>query len=203
MSQHSSLIEQMSARPLMRAFELREAGIQATTISRAVQNGEITRVSRGLYQLVDDQATTHQSLAEVSRKIPKGTICMVSALSYHELTDQMPRAVWIAIGNKDWAPELDYPRTRIMRFSRPYLDQGIERHIISGIEVPVYSIPKTLADLFRNLNLIDRSVAIEALKAAIRTRKASPAEIAAAAKLGGAWKTIQPYLEAVSTGLPI
>ncbi|MDP4360934.1 hypothetical protein QR510_30345, partial [Escherichia coli] len=64
--------------------------------------------------------------------------------------------------------------------------------------VPVYSVAKTLADLFRNGRLVDRSVAVEVLRAALEQRKAPPAHIADAARQGGAWGTMRPYLEALT-----
>ena len=85
-----------------------------------------------------------------------------------------------------------------MRFADKYLDQGVEQHKISGVEVPVFSVAKTLADLFRNGRLVDRSVAVEGLRAALEQRKATPAKIADAARAGGAWKTMRPYLEALT-----
>ena len=123
---------------------------------------------------------------------------MVSALAFHGLTDQMPRKVWVAIGPGDWSPVPSYPPTRIVRFSEKYLHQGIEHHMISGISVPIYAVPKTLADLFRNSKLVDRSVAVEGLRAALDQRKATPGAIAAAAVAGGAWRIMRPYLEALT-----
>jgi predicted transcriptional regulator of viral defense system len=111
----------------------------------------------------------------------------------------MPRRIWVAIGKEDWAPVASYPPLRIVRFEDKYLRQGIEHHMISGVSVPIYSVAKTLADLFRNPRLIDRSVAIEGLRAALDQRKARPAEIAEAARAGGAWKIMRPYLEALTS----
>jgi hypothetical protein len=85
-----------------------------------------------------------------------------------------------------------------VRFEDKYLRQGVEQHIISGVTVPIYSAAKTLADLFRNPRLIDRSIAIEGLRAALDQRKARPAEIADAARAGGTWKVMRPYLEALT-----
>lgn len=185
--------------PLVRAHELREQGITAATISRAEAAGLISRVSRGLYQSLDNEFDRDQSLAEVAKQVPNGVICMVSALAFHDLTDQMPRKVWIAIARDAWAPTLSYPQVRPVRFSSSYLRQGIEYHDISGVRVPIYSVAKTLADVFRNPRLVDRSVALEALKATLAKRKATPSEIYEAAKTGGALTTIKPYLEALTS----
>ena len=109
-----------------------------------------------LIQLLRDH-----SLAEASKRVPKGVVCMISALAHHGLTDQMPRKVWMAIGAKDWEPAVDYPPLRMVRYRSPYLEYGVERQCISGVHVPIYSLPKSLADAFRNKRLIDRSVAVE------------------------------------------
>ncbi|WBU32336.1 AbiEi antitoxin N-terminal domain-containing protein [Rhodopseudomonas palustris] len=198
-SQKAKLISLLETRSMMRAQDLREAGISAQTIARAVEAGEIDRISRGVYQKRGVEVEENQILAEALMRAPKGVIALVSALAFHGLTDQMPRRVWMAIGTSDWAPVQSYPPLRIVRFTQPYLRQGIEHHVIAGLDVPIYSIPKTLADLFRNPKLVDRSVAVEGLRAALQQRKATPSAIAHAAKAGGAWKVMQPYLEALTS----
>jgi predicted transcriptional regulator of viral defense system len=184
---------------MARASELHVAGIAATTIARAVEHGDVIRVGRGLYQLPDSDMDAETTLAEASKRVPKGTICMISALAYHGLTDQMPRKIWMAIGAKDWEPSIEYPPLRIVRFRSPYLEYGVERHAISGVDVPIYSIAKSLADAFRNPQLLDRSVAIECLRNAVTKRKATPVAIVEAARDCGAWKRMRPYLETITS----
>lgn len=198
-TQREKLRDLFEAQPILRAHELRKAGVAPQTIARAVEDGEIDRISRGLYQCASAEADTDQALAETAKRIPKGVISMLSALAYHGLTDQMPRKIWVAIGKSDWSPTPSYPPIRTIRFGEKYLSQGIEHHNIAGVSVPIYSIPKTLADLFRNTKLVDRSVAIEGLRAALGQRKVSAGAIAQAAKDGGAWKTMKPYLEALTS----
>ena len=198
-SQRVQLRKLLDARSMMRAQELREAGISPQTIARAVEAGEIERISRGVYQKRGSEIEENQILAEAAIRVPKGVVALVSALAFHGLTDQMPRRIWMAIGASDWAPVQSYPPMRLVRFTERYLRQGVEDHRIAGLEVPIYSVPKTLADLFRNSKLVDRSVAVEGLRAAIEQRKATPSEIAQAAKAGGAWKVMQRYLEALTS----
>jgi predicted transcriptional regulator of viral defense system len=197
-TQQDRLIQLLQGLILARARDLRAAGINASTIARAVKAGSVVRAGRGLYQLPESELDSESTLAEASQRVPKGVICMVSALAYHQLTDQMPRKVWIAIGAKDWAPSIDYPPLRIVRYRSPYLEYGVEHHLISGVDVPIYSVSKSLADAFRNRKLIDRSVAVECLRNAIEQRKATPSQIAEAAADCGAWKQIQSYLEAMT-----
>lgn len=198
-SQKIQLTNLLDSRSMMRAQELRDAGISAQTIARAVEAGEIERISRGVYQKRGSEIEENQILAEAAIRVPKGVIALVSALAFHGLTDQMPRRIWMAIGTSDWAPVQSYPPMRMVRFTERYLREGVENHVIAGREVPIYSVPKTLADLFRNSQLVDRSVAVEGLRAAIEQRKATPSAIAQGAKAGGAWKIMQPYLEALTS----
>lgn len=186
----------LETHPIVRAYELRQAGISAPAISRAVVDGELVRIARGLYRRVDVELSAHQSLAEASKLVPKGVIALTSALAFHELTDQMPRKVWVAISPRDWAPVTSYPPIRITELPEKYMTQGVEKHRISGVDVPIFSVTKTLADVFRS-RAVDRSVAIEALRAALRNRRVTPAQIAQSAQDGGAWKIMRPYLEAL------
>lgn len=198
-TQREKLNTLLLSTPIVRAYELRKAGIDGKTISRAVQNGELIRISRGLYQHAGSEVETEQALAEAAKRVPKGVIAMVSALAFHGLTDQMPRKIWVAISARDWAPVPSYPPIRIVEFRDRYLDQGIEHHRISGVDVPIFSVPKTLADIFRNRKLVDRSVAVEGLRAALEQRKATPSKIAEAAIAGDSWKIMRPYLEALTS----
>lgn len=198
-SQRVKLRNLLDARSMMRAQDLREAGISPQTIARAVETGEIERISRGVYQKRGSEVEENQILAEAAMRVPKGVIALVSALAFHGLTDQMPRRIWMAIGTSDWAPVQSYPPVRMVRFAERYLREGVENHMIAGLQVPIYSVPKTLADLFRNSKLVDRSVAVEGLRAAIAQRRATPSAIAQGAKAGGAWKVMQPYLEALTS----
>ena len=198
-SQRAKLRNLFAARTIMRAGELRAAGIGPQTIARAVEDGEIDRISRGLYQRSEADIEEHHVLAEAAARVPKGVIALTSALAFHGLTDQMPRKIWIAIGPSDWSPVQSYPPLRIVRLTDRYLRHGIEHHAIAGVDVPIYSIPKTLADAFRNPKLVDRSVAVEGLRTALEQNKATPGAIAEGAKAGGVWKTMRPYLEALTS----
>ena len=105
----------LAARGIVRLAELRGAGVTAATVSRTERNGEVFRLARGLYQLSDAPLHTSHSLAEAAKRLPKGVACLVSALAFHGLTDQLPKKVWLAIGQKDWAPKDDGTPIRIVR----------------------------------------------------------------------------------------
>tara|TARA_R110000868_G_scaffold42178_3_gene143170 strand:+ start:770 stop:1390 length:621 start_codon:yes stop_codon:yes gene_type:complete len=198
-TQREQLTALLRSKQIVRAYELRKVGIAGQTIKRAVDDGELVRLARGLYQCADTDVDTEQALAEAAKLVPKGVIAMVSALAFHGLTDQIPRKIWVAISTKDWAPAPAYPPIRIVEFRDKYMQQGIEHHRISGVDVPVFSVTKTLADIFRNSKLVDRSVAVEGLRTALEQRTATPAAIADAAMEAGAWRIMRPYLEALTS----
>jgi predicted transcriptional regulator of viral defense system len=181
----------------MRLIELREAGVTAATMSRMERAGEVIRLSRGVYQLPDADLDPNHSLAEAAKRVPKGVVCLVSALAFHGLTDQLPPKVWMAIGPKDWAPHSG-AGIRIVRFTDSLLKEGFETHPIEGVAVKIYGVAKTVADCFRHRGKVGLSVAIEGLQEALRQRKATPAEIARQAEKGGVSTVIRPYLEALT-----
>ena len=198
-NQRTQALALLKRRGMTRLAEFTEAGITATTVSRMERAGEVVRLARGLYQLPDAAFDAQQSLAEAARLVPKGVICLASALAFHGLTDQMPPKVWIAIGRKDWRPRLTYPPIRIARFSDELLRRSVERKKIVGTLVPVFGVAKTVADLFRYRRTLGDALAIEGLRQALRQSKATPAEIAREAKAAGVWVTMEPYVMALTS----
>ncbi|MHB8382956.1 MAG: type IV toxin-antitoxin system AbiEi family antitoxin domain-containing protein [Candidatus Binataceae bacterium] len=101
------------------------------------------------YQLPNATVDTHHVLAEACKRVPKGVICLVSALAFHDLTDQTPPRVWVAIGPKAWRPRVEYPPIRFVRFPKERLEKGVEFRMIDSVRVPIFGVAKTLADAFR------------------------------------------------------
>ncbi len=189
----------LEARGIVRLVELRSAGVTAATVSRMERAGEVMRLARGLYQLPNAPLDAAHSLAEVAKRLPKGIVCLVSALAFHGLTDQLPKKIWLAIGKKDWAPKPDSMPIRVIRFTEGLLAESVETHVIEGVPVKVFGVAKTVADCFRHRSKVGLSVAVEGLQEALRQRKATPAEIARQAEHGGVFTVIRPYLEALTT----
>lgn len=188
----------LAAQGIARLTEFLNSGVTAATVSRMVRDGEVMRLARGVYQRADAQLDGNHSLAEAAKRLPKGVVCLVSALAYHGLTDQLPRKVWLAIGQKDWAPKQDGNPTRIVRFTEALLSESVETHVIEGVTIKVFSAAKTVADCFRHRSKVGLGVSIEGLQEALKQRKATPGEIARQAEHGGVLTVIRPYLEALT-----
>ncbi len=198
-TQRTQALALLKRHGMTRLAEFVAVGITATTVSRMERAGEVVRLARGLYQLPNAKLDTHQALAEAARLVPKGVICLASALALHGLTDHMPPRVWIAIGRKAWRPRLAYPPIRIARFSDALLSRSVERKKIAGTPVPVFGVAKTVADLFRYRRTVGDTLAIEGLRQALRQRKATPAEMALEANASGVWTAMEPYLMALTS----
>lgn len=196
-TQRQQLADFLREHGIARLADIRRAGITAATVCRLERAGLINRLGRGLYQMADADTESYHTLAEAARRVPKGVICLLSALAFHGVTDQMPRKVWVAIGPKAWKPQVDDPPLRIVRFAEKFLLDGIENHVIEGVSVPIYGLVKTLADAFRHRRSVGTDVVVQSLKEALRQGRTAPAEIAAAAARGGVWTGMRPYLEAL------
>jgi len=188
----------LADRGMARLADLRAAGGTAATMTRMANDGEVVRLARGLYQLANAELDAQHSLAEAAARLPKGVICLTSALAFHGLTDQLPRKVWIAIGASDWAPEPSSPPLRIVRMTQALLGDGVEIHTIEGVRVKVFSIAKTVADCFRHRRSVGLSVALEGLQEALRQRKVTPGAISRQAARSGVATVMRPYLEALT-----
>lgn len=183
---------------ILRLAELRAAGVTAATISRMERYGEVIRLARGIYQLHEASLDVNHSLAEAAKRLPNGVVCLVSALAFHGLTDQLPRKIWMAVGQKNWTPRATGTPIHVSRFTLALLSEGVETHIIESVPVKVFGVAKTIADCFRHRSKVGLSVAIEGLQEALRQRKTTPAEICRWAASGRVSTVIRPYLEALT-----
>lgn len=111
-TQRDQAIDLLRVKGIAHLSEFTDAGITAATIGRMVRTGDVNHLARGLYQLPDAPLDANRSLAEAAKRIPRGVVCLASALAYHELTDQFARAVWMAIGNRDWMLKEGRPAMR-------------------------------------------------------------------------------------------
>lgn len=204
--QQDRVISLLQQRGIVRLSELTKAGITATTVSRMKDKGLILRLGRGLYQLPETSLDVNHSLAEASKLVPQGVVCLVTALAFHQLTDNIPSRVWMAIGPKARRPRANHPPLQFVRFRDKMLRSGVDEHLIEGVRVRIYNPAKTVVDLFRYRQSAGKryqkspglNLALEGLREALRRRKATPAQIARYATEGNIWKVVQPYLEAMT-----
>lgn len=124
-------------------------------------------------------------------------MCLISALSFHQVGTQLPAEVWIALDRSTRRPSLSYPRLRVFRFSGQSFTAGIETHRIEGETVRVYNAAKTIADAFKFRNKVGLEVALEALREGWGARRFTMDEIGRMARVCRVERVMEPYLEAL------
>lgn len=179
-----------------RTGEAMKAGVHPRTIYAMRDRGVIERLGRGMYRFADMPSLGNPDLATVAMKVPRGVICLISALSYHELTTEIPHEIYLALPRGAEPPRLDYPPLRIFWFSGPAFSEGVEQHDVDGIPVKVYNPEKTLADCFKYRNKIGLDVALEALKFYRQRKRFQSDELVHFARICRVEKVMHPYLEA-------
>jgi len=184
-------------RGVITAGEAARAGIHSQHLTRLVAEGVLERIARGHYRLASRPITENHGLVVAARAVPHGVICLLSALAFHRIGTQLPAEVWIAIERRARGPGPQEPPLRVVRFSGAAFTEGIETHRAEGQPVRVYSVAKTLADLFKHRNKVGLDVAIEALREAWRERKFTMAALDRAARACRVARVMRPYVEAV------
>ncbi len=185
-------------RPADAIVRPRDLEIPRSQLARLVTRGEAERVARGLYRLAGAEPTTQHTVALVAKRVPHGIVCLISALSIHEIGTQIPHEVWLAVDRKARKPELGDLPVRIVRFSAATMKLGIEPRLIEGVPVAVTNPARTVVDCFRYRNKVGLDVALEALSDALRTRKVTIAALDEMASACRARTVLKPYLEAMA-----
>lgn len=177
--------------------EARQIGLSPRTLQNLIEAGEVTRLSRGVYQVTDIVNAPSPEYAVISKRVPSGVICLISALYHHELTTEIPRTVHVAIPRNDPVPRIDYPAVRFFRMSPRPFEAGIERVTVGRVSIRIYSPEKTIADAFKYRNTFGLDLGIEALKAFLSRRGSRPGKVLEMAKICRVAKIIRPYMEAL------
>ena len=185
-------------RPLLRARDLAQQALPTVVLSRLVSAGKLERIARGIYSLPGRTLSEHRSMAEVALRVPRGVVCLLSALRVHGIGTQAPFEVWLAIPHHTAVPRLDQPALRIIQMSGPALTEGIERMTVDGVKVPVFNAAKTVADCFKYRNKIGLDVALEALRDGWTQRKFTMDGLWHYATIDRVENVMRPYLESVT-----
>ncbi|MDM0065954.1 AbiEi antitoxin N-terminal domain-containing protein [Variovorax sp. J31P207] len=197
-TQEDAILALAAEHPLLRARELREHGLPTIALSRLVGAGKLERVARGVYSRPGRAISEHRSLAEIALRVPRGVVCLLSALRVHGIGTQAPSEVWLALPSNVPAPRIDQPALRAIRMSGPALTEGMEHVLIDGVQVPVFNAAKTVADCFKYRNKIGLDVALEALHDGWAQRKLTMDALWHYASVDRVANVMRPYLESVT-----
>lgn len=182
---------------ILRMAEALRAGIHRRTLYQLRDRGVLEQLSRGVYRLADSRPLGNPDLVAVSRRVPRGVVCLLSALAYHELTTEIPHEVYLAVPRESEPPQLDYPPVRVFRFGPKSFQEGIDTHELDGVPVRIYGPEKTIADCFKYRNKLGLDVALEALKAYFKRGRPDVAKLLRYAEACRVKNVMRPYLEAL------
>lgn len=188
----------LAKRGPLRARDLEEANIPRAYLRRMLDRGLIEQVDRGLYRLADARTTELSTLAEVTKRVPHATICLLSALQVHGFTTELPYAVWVLIDRHARIPKMAYPKLEIVRASGLARTHGIDTRMIEGVQVQLTNPAKTVADCFRYRRHVGLEVALAALRDYLKTTRGGRDALIAAARADRVLALMRPYLEALS-----
>jgi predicted transcriptional regulator of viral defense system len=154
--------------------DLTSIGVHTATIKRLEDEGHIYKVKRGLYRWADYDMDHDGEWVDVSKIVPNGVVCLLSALSYYELTTYQPWEHYIAIHRDDAKIQLpDYPPIKLLYFSESQYREGIIELDLNGHKVKIYDMEKTLCDCARYQNKIGTDIVKESFKAYFKRRNKS------------------------------
>lgn len=187
-------LEPLLERPLFRASDAKELGVSSSLLAYYVKQGLIERVARGVYRkpgVTPDVDFMWEDLVVTANSISNGVVCLISALSVYELTEEIPRKHWIAIPNATTAPK----RKNIKAVRMRDIDTDVTTISLGGENIKIFTKERTLVDAFRFLS---KEVAIKALRQAIKgDKKINLKKLQSLAKKLRV--DIDPYLVTVTT----
>ncbi len=181
---------------MLRYSEAISEGIHPRILYKLCELGIIKKLQRGLYALTDLPDIEEPDLVVISKIIPKGVICLISALYFHRLTVQIPRWVDVAVHQKYIPAQLKHPPIQIHWFSDKFYNNGIEKHNFCGAEIKIYSREKSIIDCFRLRKKIGIDIVIEALKSYLKQDNINITLLIKFAKESRISKILEPYLQA-------
>jgi predicted transcriptional regulator of viral defense system len=191
------LLELAKKRPLLRARDLREAGISASTLAAAVDSGVIERINRGVYRHVDAPWDENLNLSEVAARASKAVIVLISALNFHRIGTHQAHRIWIQLKQNAVTPRIGYPPIEVIRARDPRaFTEGIEVHELNGIPVPITTPARTVADCFKHRNKLGLELCLEALREVLRSGSSAD-EILGFARMNRVENVMMPYVEAM------
>lgn len=193
-----AIIKQHFGNRPFRAREAVDAGIPRHSIYRLRDEGALVMLSRGVMQLVDSDPAMNTEFAALAARVPEGTICLNSGLSYWDLSDELPAAVDLAVPRGAHWPRISMPATRLHRFAVETFD--VERLALqtdAGEPFWIYSAPRCIVDAMRLPHVVGRDMALAALSRYMRERGAEPLRLTALARQLGGERRVREALEVI------
>ena len=182
---------------ILRVSTAVELGVPQHVIYKMVDEGELIRETEGIYRLKGSEPLGNPDLVQISLRVPRAIICLISALYFHELTTQIPHQVHFALPRDVKTPKIKYPPLKAFHFSEASYTAGVEEHLLDGVPVKIYSKEKTIADCFKFREKIGPHIALEALKDYLNLPGPDVQLVMRYAQVNRMENVMRPYLESL------
>ncbi len=181
-----------------RVSEAVAAGVGRTTLHRMREAGELVAVGRGVVQLPGAGMGMSSGLAVVSARVPRGTICLNSALAFWDLSDEVPERIHVAVPRGAHRPSIAEPATQVHVFDVRTFDVERKQQRTDADEMFwIYSAERSVVDAIRMSRWVGRDVGLHALRRYMDRGDAKPAGLAEIAREIGGSSQLRPALEAL------
>ncbi len=176
--------------------EARRRGVHPRVLYTWRDTGEILELSRGVFRRADAALASYPDLLAIAYRAPRAVVCCVSAAAVHDLTDQLPTAVQIAVPTRDRPPQITFPPTDVFRFEADTFELGLTKTIAAPEEpVRIYDPARTVVDLMRLRHRFGEPIAYNALHRYLRRADASPGHLLRLARRLGVHGPVQHALD--------
>lgn len=163
---------------IIRRRDIEKLGISAYHFYALAQAGEIEQIAPGIYLRPGELDDTTATLASIALRNSAATICLLSALAFYELTDEIPRRTDIALPRGERTLATRFAPIRWHAFERETFGIGRNLHSVADdIMIGLYSPERTIIDVFRMRHELGSDVANEALKRWLRRRGSIPSSL--------------------------
>ena len=183
---------------LVRYTDVSKAGIHPRELSKLTKLGQIERVQRGIYRLVNTTGFDNDWLLEINYRVPKGVFCLLTAMDYHNLSTFIPNEIHLALPTGSYLAKFDYPKVKLHQFSKQIYNYGIEEHKTGPGSIKVYSVEKTLADLLRFQKRYGLELFLESLKSYWQSPIRSVPKLLEAAEVCGVARSMSKYITVIA-----
>lgn len=197
-TQRQKIIDLAKKKGILKTSDILDAGLHHETLRRMCEEGILEKTNRGFYKLTNLEISIYHDFAMASTKAPKGVICLLSALLYHEISTQLPPVVWMAFKRPARVPNLEYPKLKVVLFSESSMAEGIDIHTLENVPIKITNPAKTIADCFKFRNKVGLEATLDALREGLKEKKCTRDEIWHYAKINRVTQVIKPYLEATT-----
>jgi predicted transcriptional regulator of viral defense system len=182
---------------VMKTSELREFGILSRSIKKMMDSGMIERIKHGHY-IWSEETANFSDIGVALKLIPKGVVCLFTAIEHYELSTVNPASICIALPRDINIPILPQaPQIKIYRMTGKHFELGISDAELNGIMIRIFDMEKTVCDCFKYDKEVEKAVALEVLKNYIARGNCNIQKLLEYAKIMGKKKTILPYVEAM------